>query len=115
MMRKTLTLAVALTLAHAAQAAVFDTPEAAAAAAKQALIDAGAPASSACINRTLLGGRGEIVLIGTDSNGKTHYAELRYRDADERFVLDVHTEMPDYLKSVTPGTQSLDADCQPLP
>lgn len=114
MMRKTLVLAAALTLAHAAQAAVFDTPEAAAAAAKQALIDVGAPAAQACINRTL-GGQSEIVLIGTDSEGKTHYAELRYRDDDERFVLDVHNETPSYLQSAIPGTQSLDADCQTLP
>lgn len=106
MIRKTLTLAVALTLAHAAQATSYDTPEAAAAAAKQALIDAGAPAAQACINHTF-GGRSEIVLIGTDSNGKTHYAELRYRDDDERFVLDVHDAPPGYLEH--------DAECQQLP
>lgn len=114
MIRKTLSLAVALTLASVAHATSYDTPRKATAAAQQALIDAGAPATLACINRTH-GGAQEIVLIGTDSDGKTHYAELWYRDEDERYVLDVHTEMPRYLQSAIPGTQSLDADCQTLP
>lgn len=114
MMRKTLTLAAALTLAHAAQAAVFDTAREAGAAARKALIAAGAPASSACVNRAH-DGFGEVVLIGKTQTGETHYAEILYRKQDGRYVLDVHNETPSYLQSAIPGAQSLDADCQTLP
>ena len=106
MIRKTLSLAVALTLASVAHATSYDTPRKATAAAQQALIDAGAPAAMACINRSH-GGDQEIVLIGTDSNGKTHYAELWYHVDNERYMLDVHDAPPRYLEHA--------AECQQLP